>query len=145
MSKVLDIEVKPTDSAREAVLGADIVICATTSKTPVIESSWLAAGVHINTVGPKFKSEHELGIDVAERAALIATDSLDQISAYSKPFFLKDIPNISKIVELADVITGNHPGRTSGEMISLFCSVGLAGTEVLVANELFESVSHNGS
>jgi ornithine cyclodeaminase len=99
----------------------------------------------VSNINPKFKSEHELGIDVADQAGLIATDSLDQISSYSEPFFLKDTPHISRIVDLADIITGNHPGRTDREMISLFCSVGLAGTEVLVANELFESVSREGS
>jgi ornithine cyclodeaminase/alanine dehydrogenase-like protein (mu-crystallin family) len=31
---------------------------------------------------------------------------------------------------------GRHPGRTSDDMITLFCSAGLAGTEVLVADAL---------
>jgi ornithine cyclodeaminase len=42
---------------------------------------------------------------------------------------------MERLVELSDMVAGNKPGRTSPEDFTLFCSVGLAGTEVVVANE----------
>src|SRR5215467_5084417 len=38
-------------SAEEAVRGADVVVTATNSKTPVLHGAWLKAGCHVNAVG----------------------------------------------------------------------------------------------
>ena len=43
--------VRATASAEEAVRGADVVVVATSSPTPVLSGAWLAPGVHINAVG----------------------------------------------------------------------------------------------
>jgi alanine dehydrogenase len=104
------------------------------SNTPVIDAAWLAPGAHVTTIGPKIKGRHELGLDVADRAGLIATDSPAQIAALD--FFLDGTDHGTRMVDLADIVTGRHPGRTSDDMIMLFCSAGLAGTEVLVADAL---------
>jgi ornithine cyclodeaminase/alanine dehydrogenase-like protein (mu-crystallin family) len=130
----LGVKVIASDAAERAVAGADIVICATSSNTPVIDAAWLAPGAHVTTIGPKIKGRHELGLDVADRAGLIATDSPAQIAALD--FFLDGTDHGTRMVDLADIVTGRHPGRTSDDMIMLFCSAGLAGTEVLVADAL---------
>src|SRR5438552_274404 len=38
-------------SAEEAVRGADVIVTATNSKTPVLKGTWLKAGCHVNAVG----------------------------------------------------------------------------------------------
>src|SRR5205085_8988461 len=37
--------------AEEAVRGADVIVTATSSKTPVLKGAWLKAGCHVNAVG----------------------------------------------------------------------------------------------
>jgi ornithine cyclodeaminase/alanine dehydrogenase-like protein (mu-crystallin family) len=120
-------------SAEEAVGDADIVILATTSKIPVILASWLKAGVHINTLGPRVRNRSEVGTDVVERASLIATDSPEQIAALSDPYFLAGTAGMERLVDLAGIVAGRTSGRQNTDAVSLFCSVGLAGTEVMVA------------
>ena len=88
VSRALSLRVEATDSAHAAVDGADIVVCATNSPIPVIDARWLKRGVHINTLGPKTVDQHELGLDVAEMADVIATDSCEQAGTYRAPFFL---------------------------------------------------------
>src|SRR5919205_1982321 len=44
-------DVLAATSAEEAVRGADVVVTATTSPTPVLSGEWLSPGVHINAVG----------------------------------------------------------------------------------------------
>jgi ornithine cyclodeaminase/alanine dehydrogenase-like protein (mu-crystallin family) len=131
-------------SAEAAVGGADIVILATTSKTPVIEASWLKAGAHINTLGPRSKSGAEIGADVAGRASLIATDSPDQIAALGSAYFLADTPAMDRMVDLADMVAGRTARRPPHDAISLFCSIGLAGTEILVAAALLAAARAQG-
>jgi ornithine cyclodeaminase len=39
------------------------------------------------------------------------------------------------MVDLGNIVVGKHTGRHSPEDITLFCTAGLAGTEVAVASE----------
>jgi ornithine cyclodeaminase len=139
MSSQLGIAIEPVASARLAVRDADIVICATTSPTPVIEASWLKSSAHINTLGPITSDAHELGMDIAAGADVIATDSPEQARAYKQPFYLLDALNAGRIVDLASIVSGAVPVRLTSHRTTLFCSVGLAGTEVLVASKLFSA------
>ncbi|WP_348652512.1 hypothetical protein [Rhizobium sp. BG4] len=136
MEARLKLPVLPESSAREAVADADIVICATDSRVPVIEAAWLKPGAHVNSVGPKTVDGHELDLDIALKAAMVATDSIEQTTAYDAPFFLS---KAAAAVPLADLsaLAGNSSARPVGEdETTLFCSAGLAGTEVFVAAKL---------
>jgi ornithine cyclodeaminase len=139
MSRRLSIAIEPVESPRQAVREADIVICATTSPVPVIEAGWLKPGVHINSIGPKTLDQHELGLDVAAVAHIIATDSPEQARAYKNPFFLLELLNTGRMIDLAAIVSGDLPARPTRDQTTLFCSVGLAGTEVLVASKLLSA------
>ncbi len=138
MTEKLGIAVDAASSSAEVVRSADVLICATTSTQPAFEAEWLHLGMHINTIGPKSKEAHELPLEAAQRSQVIATDSLAQVDAYGKPFFLFDTPERKRMVELDEILAGGTPGRKSPQDITLFCSVGLAGTEVVLANRLLE-------
>ncbi|MDS7596844.1 ornithine cyclodeaminase family protein [Agrobacterium tumefaciens] len=136
MKRQLDIDIQPAKTVEDTVADADIVICATSSTTPVIHAQSLKPGVHINTVGPKTVNAHELGKDVAAAASLIATDSPDQIRAYASPFFLAGTLDEQRIRGLSEIVAGQQTGRQSPDEVTLFCSTGLAGTDVAVAAAL---------
>ena len=128
-----NVAVQVMDSAEAAVRGADILLCVTNSRTPVIQSEWLEPGVHINNIGPKLASAHELPVDVADYCDLIVCDSIQQAQGYGEPFYLPP----DTFVSLDNIVTGKAAGRPSAESRTLFVSVGLAGTEVILANALF--------
>jgi ornithine cyclodeaminase len=138
MERELGIEVRPVGSVLDAARDADIVICATTSSTPIIHASDLKLGVHVNTVGPKTQRGYELGLDIADVADVIATDSPEQTRAYASPFFLAGSGNEHRMADLADIIAKREIGRRSSQDTTLFCSVGLAGTEVVVASAIID-------
>lgn len=114
----------------QAVRESDIVVLATSSAAPVIRADWIQPGCHVTTVGPKQQGRAELDPGLAERAGVIATDSLAQTRAYEPPFILTGTPHMDRLTSLAAIIDGTSPGRTTPAGITLFCSVGLAGTEV---------------
>ena len=128
------IECLVVASPRDAVREADIVVCATSSPTPVLESDWIKPGTHVTTVGPKLLGAQELPSDMGARCAAITTDSLAQVEAYGR-FFLTSGPPPSG---LEKIVSGNLRGRTHQDDITLYCSVGLAGTEVVLANEVLQ-------
>lgn len=131
-----NVNVRAVDHARACVADADIIVCATNSLTPVFAAEWIRPGTHINTLGPKGVGAHEVPLDITARSAVIATDSRDQLNAYPQPHFaLGGEGADQRIVELSDLVAGNVPGRLSADDVTLFLSVGLAGTEVVIAAE----------
>lgn len=139
MGRKLGLSIQASASVKEAVRDAAIVICATDSRQPVIQSSWIAPGTHVTTVGPKQQGQHELDLDIAVNADVIVTDSPAQIAAYDPLFFLQGTLHMDRVIDLADIVAGKRAGRERAEDITLFCSAGLAGTEVLLADRLLEA------
>ena len=133
-------ECHATSSARTAVNGADIVILATSSATPVIEADWLESGAYVTTLGPKQQGRAEFGLDLPAIATMIVTDSLAQIDAYDPPNVLVGTDHRDRLVSLGAVRTG-EVARPEVDRISLFFSVGLAGTEAYLLNRLMTSAN----
>ena len=80
-------------------------------------------------------------IGVADASHIIATDWLTQVDRYgeyTKPYFLATTEHRQRMCDLSEIMMGTKPGRTSDKDISRFCPVGLAGTEVLLANMAFK-------
>lgn len=78
----LGLTVEPCDEAREAVTGADMVVLATNSPTPVIDTNWLLRDVVVTTMGPKQVGRAEFPADLVTEAAFAVTDSIDQLRSY---------------------------------------------------------------
>ncbi|HEY7144098.1 MAG TPA: NAD(P)-binding domain-containing protein [Streptosporangiaceae bacterium] len=119
-------------TAGEAVSDADIILVATVSARPVIAAADVRPGAHVTTVGPKSASGHELPAELAAAAAVVTCDSPAQARSYPEPFFT----DTRALVSLGDVLTGRAPGRQGPDDITLHCSVGLAGSEVILAQRL---------
>ncbi|WP_255455238.1 ornithine cyclodeaminase family protein [Natrialba sp. INN-245] len=139
MGSELEIDIEAVDSAEAAVTGADVLVCATTSPSPVFDPDLLEEGTHVHTIGPAWKDAHELDMDVVEMADVIVTDSKEQVREYADRYFLAGTKHEEQMVELADVVLENHPGRTSSDAITLFSPMGLPGTEVILANEILNA------
>jgi ornithine cyclodeaminase/alanine dehydrogenase-like protein (mu-crystallin family) len=135
MSARTGIPIEAAGSAEEVVRFAEVLICATKSTSPMLDASWVAPGTHVNTIGPKFKGMAEIPYELAQKSRVIATDSLQQADSYPKPFFLLETPERERMLDLSEIVVGKQQGRLSSNDVTLFCSVGLAGTEVVLADE----------
>jgi ornithine cyclodeaminase len=135
MREPLDLDVDPVVSAHEAVAEADVVMCVTTSTTPVGDPRWLNPGAHVNTVGPRAQGASEVDASIAGSVRVVVTDSLCQLRSYATPYFLAATPWMEAMVDLGDIVVGKHTGRHAPEDLTLCCTAGLSGTEVAVASE----------
>jgi ornithine cyclodeaminase len=131
MTESLGLPVLAVATAEEAVEGVDIVVTATSNTVPLFPATLIEEGTHINALGPKFAKVHELDPAVAERASAIYTDSPEQLRGYPAGFFLGEE---HAIADLAVHVANGTPVRRSAGDITLFCSVGLSGTEVVLAD-----------
>ena len=117
-------------SAEAAVRGADVVVVATTSRTPVLSGEWLSPGAHINAVGAARPDWRELD-DAVLRNAKLYVESREAASRESG-----DVIAAGTIfAEIGEVIAQTRAGRSSAGELTLFKSVGVA-VEDLASAEL---------
>jgi ornithine cyclodeaminase/alanine dehydrogenase-like protein (mu-crystallin family) len=121
-------------SAEEAVRGADVVVVATTSRTPVLHGAWLAPGTHVNAVGAPRPDWRELDDDLLRRARLYV-DSRDAASRESGDVIAAG----SIFAEIGEVVGGRKPGRQSAGEITLFKSVGVAVGDLASADLVYRN------
>lgn len=136
MSPIIDREVRAVDSAEAAVRGADVLITATTSPEPVLEPEWIDDGAHVNVVGPLFVDAHEVGLELFDRADLVATDSFTQLDDYGDRYLLAETQHRDRMVELNELVVGNRQGREATDETTVFCPIGIPGSEVVLAHEV---------
>ncbi|MDI9259582.1 ornithine cyclodeaminase family protein [Alicyclobacillus sendaiensis] len=143
MSKRLGRDIVESDRVERCVRGADVVICATNSRTPVFDPTMLASDVHINTVGPKWVGAHEIPRETVQTATRLVTDSIAQMTGYSEPH----ISTIATkpVIELGELLATQSCVAPDRLGITVFFSVGLAGTEMLLAREVLRRVRSEGT
>jgi alanine dehydrogenase len=119
-------------SAEEAVRGAEVVVTATTSQTPVLSGEWLSPGVHINALGAPRPDWRELDDEVVRRSRVY----VDSRKAAMKES--GDVIAAGEIfAEVGEVVSGAKPGRRSAEEVTLFKSLGLAVEDVATAELVY--------
>ncbi len=124
--------IRAAASAAEAVRGADVIVVATTSQTPVLLGEWLSPGTHINAVGAPRPTWRELD-DAVLRAACIYVESREAATRESG-----DVIAAGRVdAEIGEVVTGVKRGRESAGEITLFKSVGVAIEDVATADLVY--------
>ena len=119
-------------STEAAVCGADVVVAATASPTPVIQSEWVADGTHVIAVGACLPTQRELDPAMVHRSRLIVD---------SRAAALKEagdvIMGIAEGRWTADHIAaelGELPTRQNEKEITIFKSLGLAVEDIYAAH-----------
>jgi alanine dehydrogenase len=131
--------VRAAASAEEAVAGADVIVTATTSKTPVLRGEWLSPGAHINAVGAPRPDWRELDDAVLRRARLYV-DSREAAEKESG-----DVRAAGQVVaELGEVAAGTKAGRRSADEVTVFKSLGLAVEDVASADLVYRKALGTG-
>jgi ornithine cyclodeaminase/alanine dehydrogenase-like protein (mu-crystallin family) len=121
-------------AAEDAVRGADVVVTATNSKTPVLKGSWLKAGCHVNAVGACRPDWREL--DDEAMANVVFVDSRQAAIKESGDVILSG----AKIyAELGEALAGKVPSRANETTI--FKSLGMAVEDIAAALLVYRSVT----
>jgi len=135
MQEKLGIEIEKSNA--EDVLGCDIVVTATFSKTPVVFGKNIMRGTHVTSIGAHTPDARELDGNFLSKAKIVV-DSPDARKS-------GDLKGISgEIVQIKDVVAGKKV-RTDADDITLFKSVGTALQDVAIASLAYDKVKKRGS
>jgi ornithine cyclodeaminase len=139
--------VRACRSAAEAVRGADVVVLATASTTPVIEDGWVAPGAHVVSVGAGRPNQREMDPALVARARLVVDsrasafqESGDIVLGLREGRFAEN----HVVAELGEIVSGGVPGRTSEPEITVFKSLGLAVEDLAAAHLAYQRAREQG-
>lgn len=121
-------------TAEDVLRGADVVCTCTSAREPILRREWLTPGAHVNAVGSSVPSARELDADTIAAATLVV-DRRESALNEAGDLLLAGFGAERIAAELGEVLTGMHPGRTHGDELTVFKSLGL-GVEDLAASEL---------
>ncbi len=124
--------------AEAAVRDADVVVTVTSSKTPVLNGSWLKSGCHVNAVGACRPDWREL--DDEAMANVVFVDSRQGATNESGDVILSH----AKIyAEIGEVLAGKVPGRA--KEATIFKSLGMAVEDIAAALLVYRSAKITGN
>jgi alanine dehydrogenase len=132
--------VRVARSAEDAVRGADVVLVATTSRTPVLMGEWLSPGMHVNGIGAPRPDWRELDDEVMRKAKLY----VEQREAASRESG-DVIAGGNIFAEIGEVFGGKKAGRKSPGEITLFKSVGVAVEDLASAELVYRNALAGGA
>ncbi|MBW8011295.1 MAG: hypothetical protein FVQ83_08650 [Chloroflexi bacterium] len=135
------------ENPQEAINEADIISTATTSNTPVIPTSGLKPGVHINAVGSYTPEMQEIPSEVILRA-LLTVDSKDAVLGESgdllQPIEQGLITSDHIHAEIGELVLGRKKGRVDDQQITVFKSVGVAVQDAMAGRLALENAQKMG-
>ncbi|MCS6860852.1 MAG: hypothetical protein NZT92_11105, partial [Abditibacteriales bacterium] len=134
-------------SPAEAVRGADVIVTATNSPTPVFDGSDLTPGVHINAIGAFRPDMREVDEATVQRAKVVVDQraaALSEAGDLILPIQKGVITDAHVHAELGEILNGVKCGRERDNEITLFKSVGNAAQDVAVAQAILQAAEVQG-
>lgn len=128
---------EPIGSARAAIERADVICTLTAAAEPILEGRWLRPGQHLNVVGSSIPTTAEVDVEAVARCRLFVDfrDSALQLAGEFRRAREAGAVSDEHILGcVGDVLNGSVTGRTSGEDITMFKSLGMV-CEDLVATD----------
>jgi alanine dehydrogenase len=132
-------------SAEEAVAGADLIVAAVKSSETVLFGRWLRPGMHINSVGTARRDQREIDPETFQRSKCIIVDTKEGVFGEAgDAVAARDVIREESVHDLATLVAGKAPGRTSDQDITLFKSVGTGIQDIALAAVIYRRALEAG-
>ena len=125
----LKVEAKVVESAEKCVRGSDVLVTATTSKTPVFKGSSVEDGTHVIAMGSYRPETREVDSDFVSRASIFVDSKeavLEEAGDLLIPIKEGRLSKRAIKAEMSELVSGKKRGRASRSEITFFKCVGLA-------------------
>jgi alanine dehydrogenase len=115
------------ESAEAAVRGADVIVIAASSHTPILFNDWVAPGAHVVSVGATRPTQREMDASLVARSRLFVDSRAAALKESGDVIPFGDAHIVAELGEAA-------AARNSKDEITIFKSLGLAVEDVAAAH-----------
>jgi alanine dehydrogenase len=127
-------------SAREAVEGADLILCAARSRdeSPTLQAEWVGSNAAVVSIGSTTPAQRELPAELIARAAAVVVDTRDEVVHGSGDMIAARAHGVdvdSLVVTLSAVLTGETEIDVE-RGIRIYKSTGSGLQDIVVAEML---------
>jgi ectoine utilization protein EutC len=147
MPGIIGVECQAAQDVESLVRESDLLVTATPSTKPFVRAEWVHPGLHITAMGSDAPYKQELESQVLSRADLIVCDHKGQCSERGELHHgLEDgaVDRHQEIVELGDLTSGRHPGRTAQSQITVCDLTGVGVQDAAIATLAYEKAVQEG-
>ena len=140
LSRDLGLLVEARTDLAAALQTSDVCVTCTPSRRPFLFEAQVRPGTFVAAVGADSHDKQELDPQLLATATLVV-DVLEQCAAIGELHHALDLGLLTKgsvHAELAEVLTGRMPGRTTESEITIFDSTGTALEDVAAAAVVYE-------
>lgn len=118
-----------------AVAEADVISCVTGATDPLVKGALLRPGAHVDLIGGFNQNMREADDDVVRRASVFVDTYDDAAIAgdIAQPIESGVMTADDLLADLAELVAGTHPGRTSDDEVTMFKSAGTALEDLAAA------------
>ena len=151
MQQQFSFKVRAVDNPEQAVKGVDVIVEATNTNVPVFESRWLESGVHITSIAASNKElakqqgvvRRALDSQVIKQSDRVVVNLREQaVQDENGAIFeavQQGITTWDQISELGELLTGQVPGRSGEDRITLYLNNGgMGAVDVGLATYLYQ-------
>jgi len=142
----LRLSIAPVTDLAQAVSWSDVCVTCTPSRAPLVRPEDVRPGTFIAAVGADSPEKQELEPAVLASAKVVV-DVLEQCAAIGELHHALSAGLMQRggvHAELAEVVSGSKPGRTSDQEVVVFDSTGTALQDVAAAVAVHEKAVRSG-
>jgi ornithine cyclodeaminase/alanine dehydrogenase len=143
LSRESQADIEPVCSLRGAIERSDIVVTCTPATKFYVEKKNIAPGTFIAAIGADDAHKQEIDPALVSSTKVVA-DDLEQVCSIGDTHHAIAAGLIGKediYAELAEIVAGRKPGRTSDTEIIIFDSTGVAIEDAAAATLVYEKAS----
>ena len=142
----LGIEVKAISDLGAAVKTSDVCVTCTPSQAFFITRDMVQPGTFIAAVGADNPHKQEIEPELLAGARVVADDAIQCAGMGDLHHAItKDLMSVEDVhAELAEIVAGQKPGRTSDHDITIFDSTGVALEDIASASLVYERAIRAG-
>ena len=147
MPDIVGVECLAMDDLESLVRQSDILVTSTPTTEPVVRAEWLHQGMHITAMGADAPYKQELESQVLAKADLVVCDHYGQCAERGELHHgLEDgtITADAGMVELGELTSGRHPGRTDESQITVCDLTGVGVQDAAIATLAYQKAQQDG-
>lgn len=146
ISKSLNLLVETCETAKDAVIDADIIVTTTPSKNMIVKDEWIKEGTHIIAIGADMAGKQELDTKIFRRAK-IYVDSISQCVERGETrnaIMSGDIKTTDIYAELGEILLKGKQARDNDTQVTIFDATGMGIQDNTLAELIYNKALSMG-